>query len=65
MPTENTVTISVERFQQLIRAEHDANHLKALIADAQKNYDSFGRTEMNVLYKLFVGTTDENLEDIE
>lgn len=61
----STITISVERFQQLIRAEHDANSLKALIADAYANYESLDRTKLAVLYKLYFGTNEESKEGTE
>ena len=50
-----TITISTERYNQLIRAEQDANHLKALIAGSYENYDSFGREEICLLYRLYFG----------
>ena len=58
MPTENTITISIERFQQLIRAEQDANQLKALIADAFENYEVLDRTLLDLLNKLYVGNKE-------
>lgn len=58
MPTENTITISIERFQQLIRAEQDANQLKALIADAFENYEVLDRTRLDLLNKLYVGNKE-------
>lgn len=59
MPTENTITISVERFQQLIRAEQDANQLKALIADAFENYEVIDRAKLALLNKLYFGNKEE------
>lgn len=49
------VTISMERFQQLIRAEQDANHLKALITDKFENYGTIDREDMKMLCILYCG----------
>lgn len=55
-----TITISVERFEQLLRAEHDANHLKALIADCHGNYHSITREDLNLLYTMYFGNKEDN-----
>ena len=55
MMNENYVTISQERFEQLIRAEHDANQLKAIIADCHENYHSITREELDLLYSMYIG----------
>lgn len=60
MPNENTVTISVERFQQLIRAEHEANHLKSLIVDCHENYHSVTRDDLNLLYTMYIGKKEDS-----
>lgn len=59
MPNENTVTISIERFQQLIRAEQDANQLKSLIADIYENYEVLDRAKLDLLNKLYFGNKEE------
>lgn len=59
MPNENTITISVERFQQLIRAEQDAHQLKALIADVYENYEVIDRAKLALLNKLYFGNKEE------
>ena len=56
---ELRVGISMERFQQLIRAEQDANHLKTLIADKVENYGSFSRDEMKLLYTMYCDKKEE------
>ena len=60
MMNENYVTISQERFEQLIRAEHDANQLKAIIADCHENYHSITREDLNLLYSLYIGKKEDN-----
>lgn len=59
MSNENTITISVERFQQLIRAEQDANNLKALIMDRYDNYGDIERTDLRLLRTLYCGVKEE------
>lgn len=60
MPTENTITLSIERFQQLIRSEQDANQLKQLIADAHENYEVLDRAKLALLNKIYI----ENKENL-
>ena len=50
---EERVAITVERYNQLIRAEQDANQLKALIADAFENYEVIDRVKLALLNKLY------------
>ena len=50
---EERVAITVERYNQLIRAEQDANQLKALIADAFDNYEVIDRAKLALLNKLY------------
>lgn len=59
MGIERNVTISVERYEQLIRAEEDANQLKALIADAYENYATLDRVSLALLNKLYFGNKEE------
>lgn len=54
-----TVSVSLERLQQLIRAEQDANHLKALLADKFENYGDFSRDEMKLLYIMYCDKKEE------
>ena len=61
MPIENTITISIDRFQQLIRAEHDANLLKAIIMDADDSYTAIDYRTVLSLRAAFCGKK----EDIE
>ena len=53
------VSIPLERLQQLIRAEHDANHLKALISEKYDNYESINREELKVLCALYCGNKED------
>lgn len=53
------VTISIERFQQLIRAEHDANALKALIASTVDRYCSLSLDELRLLDEIYRGDVRE------
>lgn len=54
------VTISLDRFQQLLRAEQDANHLKALIADKFESYGSLDREDLKLLCILYCGYSGYN-----
>ena len=56
---ERTITIPQDRYQQLIQAEHDANHLKTLIADTFENYGSIDRTALKLLYTMYIGKKEE------
>ena len=58
MMNENYVTISQVRFEQLVRAEHDANQLKSLIAECHENYHIVSREEMNLLYTMYIGNKE-------
>ena len=58
MPNENTITISIERFQQLIRAEEEANQLKAIIDDAFAHYHPIERSDIELLHVLYFGDVE-------
>ena len=58
---EERVAITVERYNQLIRAEQDANQLKALIADAFENYEVLDRTKLALLNKIYIGNKEEKV----
>lgn len=51
--------VSIPRYDELIRAEQDANYLKALIAEKYENYGSFSREELKMLYTMFIGKKEE------
>lgn len=51
----DTITISIARFQQLIRAEQDANQLKTLIATKLDNYANIERDELKMLHAIYCG----------
>ena len=51
--------IAYSRLEQLIKAENDANMLKAFIADKYENYGMVTRDDLGVLYSLFIGKKEE------
>lgn len=55
---EERVTITIERYDQLLRAEHDANQLKNLISEAYDSYAGVDRAALLLLYKLYFGNTE-------
>ena len=57
---DNNVTISVERFMQLIRAEQDANQLKVLIADSVKTYNGINYDVVCALNAMYCGKMEED-----
>lgn len=57
-----SINISEERYAQLIRAEQDANRLKAMIAYAYEEYRPIDRGDLTVLYTMFIGKKEENHE---
>lgn len=56
---EERVAITVERYNQLIRAEQDANQLKKLIAEKHESYDTIDRADIELLYTIYVGKKEE------
>lgn len=61
---EATVTVSMERYDQLIRAEQDACHLKAFILHKFESYLPMERNELKMLVELFIGMEEEEEEDV-
>lgn len=57
----NFVAIPIERYDQLIRAEQDANQLKTLIADTFENYEVIDRTKLGLLNKIYIGNKEEKV----
>lgn len=57
--TNERIGLDVQRFEQLIKSEHDANYLKALIAEKYENYGTFSREELKILYTMFIGKEEE------
>ena len=53
------VCISMERLQQLIRAEHDANHIKALISDKYEKYENFDREDLKFLHTMYCAKKED------
>ena len=62
MPNENIVSISVERFEQLVRAEQDANNLKKLIAEKFERYSDIDRSLICLLYAIYFGNEEDTEE---
>ena len=56
---EERISITAERYEQLIRAERDASLLKALLTDCHENYHSVSREDLNLLYTMFIGKKEE------
>ncbi len=54
------ISVSVERYRQLVLAEHDANCLKTMIADKYENYGAFDRCTLELLYTLYCGKKEDN-----
>lgn len=59
MENGNYVTISLERYEQLIRSEHDANQLKTLIANRASNYEGLDYVSIIHLHTLYNGNEEE------
>ena len=59
MENGNFVTISMERYEQMIRAEHDANQLKALIEEKNENYGTLDHNEITCLHSIYFGYKEE------
>lgn len=58
---ENYISLSLERYSQLIRSEHDANHFKALIADKRATYESIPYSEVLTLDSMYNSKEDNNV----
>lgn len=54
------VTITRYEFERLVRAEHDACHLKAIIAGKYENYGTIDRATIELLYNIYVGKKEES-----
>lgn len=61
MPIEKTVTISIERYDQLIRAEQDANQLKELIVSSYDNYEVIDRAKLALLNNIYFGHKEDTV----
>lgn len=57
-----TVTISLARFEELLRAERDSVILKGMIETKNKAWDGLSRDEMKLLYNLYFYPDEENEE---
>jgi hypothetical protein len=56
------VTITKERYEQLIRAEHDANQLKSVIEDACNSYSSIDYNCVSMLRTIYIGKKEDIIE---
>lgn len=52
--------VETTRLEQLVKAENDANMLKALIKDAYEEYHAIDRGVLTTLYTLFIGKKEED-----
>lgn len=59
MEIGNYVAIPLERYEQLIRAEHDANQLKSLIEKKSEVYGTIDRNEVTFLHAIYFGDKEE------
>lgn len=59
---DNYIAVDEKRYDQLIRAEHDANYLKAFLATKVEGYGTISRTELEVLFAMFIGKKEEDDE---
>lgn len=57
--TKDCVFISTDRYERLIKSEHDANQLKALIKERYDSYGTFDREDLKFLYFMFIGKEEE------
>lgn len=57
---EMFISLECERYNQLIRAEQDANMLKAFIANHHETNTSVYSSELELLYNLFIGKKEDN-----
>lgn len=56
---EEYVCITTERYEQLIRAERDANLVKALIAYYYEGYHPYDRGVLTTMYTMFIGKKED------
>lgn len=56
---ENYIAVDEKRYDQLVRAEQDANYLKAFFANKYKDYGTVCRAELELLYTMFIGKKEE------
>ena len=56
---EYLISLTPERYEQLIKAEQDANLMKAIIADAYEEYHAIDRTVLTTMYTMFIGKKEE------
>lgn len=59
MDNEIFVSVSMERYQQLIRAEQTANMLLALVEDRADTYSTITYDELKTLRLMLIGKKEE------
>lgn len=52
--------IHTSRLEQLLKAEQDANLIKAIIKDAYEEYHPIDRGVLTTMYTMFIGKKEEN-----
>ena len=57
--SDKNMFLTLDRYDQLLRSEQDANYLKALLAEKFENYGTFSREELKILYTMFIGKEEE------
>lgn len=57
--SDKNMFLTLDRYDQLLRSEQDANYLKALLAEKFENYGTFSREELKMLYTMFIGKKEE------
>lgn len=57
--SDKNMFLTLDRYDQLLRSEQDANYLKALLAEKFENYGTFSREELKILYTMFIVKKEE------
>ena len=56
---EGYLSISFERYEQLIRAEHEANKIKSLISEKYENFENINRDDLKLLHAMYCNKKEE------
>lgn len=57
--SDENIFLTMDRYDQLLRSEQDANYLKTLLAEKYEKYGTFSREELKILYTMFIGKEEE------
>lgn len=60
MENGSFLMVPLERYEQLIRAEHDANQLKALIEDTRTGYGGLDYDAICTLHSIYIGKKEDD-----